>query len=888
MRRRSILLLALGGALAGAPAAQAANHPGFVLSTTQPGGDGFAPAFVGNGYLAGRQPADGQGFALVPIEGRDEPLRTQSEVHGLYAVAPPPGPEDEPPQPPVERRAALPAWSTLSYDDGSGRYSLDTGHVDAYRQALDVRTGTLTTDVTWTSPAGRTVDLTYEVTPDRAHAHAAMVRLTFVPHFDGTVSVTDLLDGQAAELVHPAGSGRDGATQWVKLSTVGLGMPATVASVLRASTGTAPTAVPTTDPLSSAQKVTLTVQSGQRYRVVKSVGVAVGGNGGDSADPTAVALAAARDDAALGYLGMRRASDAAWARLWASDVEVLGDTRLRAQVRSSLFSLFASVRDDVPWAPSPGGLSSDGYNGHVFWDSETWMFPTLLATAPDVARQSLQYRADRLAAAEAYAAATGWDGARFPWESALSGGEETPAFADTGKLEIHISADIALAAWQYYLATGDRDWLESTGWPLLSGIATFWASRATPNADGSYSILDVIPPDEYAEHVDDSVYTNVGARDALQLATQAAQILGRPAPPEWAQVADHLRVLFDPSLGIHPEYAGYPGNAVKQADVTLLAYPWENPQPDAVTQSDLDYYVPRTDPGGPSMTDAVHSILSSQLGTTGCPAFSFTRRSVDPFMRAPYYQFSEARTGGAFTFTTGAGGFLQEFLYGYTGFRWRADRVQLAPSLPPQLRGITVHALHWQGRVLRIAIRPERTRVTLVSGDPLTLDTPGGSSTLGTGETRVLPTRRPDLTPTDDLARCKPVTADPPTAEPAEAGVDGSVPTQWIGETPDATLQVDLGSAVPLGQVTVTRNDVTTFPAPPGEDQGVTRPTVSAGERVEASTDGSTWRTVGTVTNPTLHDVVPGDGQPARYVRVVALDATDDVPLIVGELAVTR
>ena len=619
-RRRSILLLAVG-ALLPAAAAQAAptHHPGFVLTTTQPGGAGFAPAFVGNGYLAGRQPADGQGFGLVPVEGSDEPLRTQSEVHGPYALAPPVAPEGSPPQPPVERRAALPAWSTLATRGQRPLLALDgprrrlppvarrPHRHPHHRGDLDVARGPhrrahLRGDARPGPPARR-----HRPADDRPavrrhrHRHRPARRA-------------------GGEVVEAAGSGHEASTQWVRLSTVGLSMPATVASVLRPPAGVAVSAVPTTDALSAAQAATFPVQAGKRYRVLKAVGVAVGGDGGDSADPTAVALAAAREDEMLGDVGMRHASDAAWARLWQSDVQVLGDTRLRAQVRSALFSLWASVRDDLPWAPSPGGLSSDGYNGHVFWDSETWMYPTLLATAPAVAKQTLEYRFDRLAAAEAYAAATGWAGTRFPWESRLSGNEEeTPAFADTGQLEVHISADIALAAWQYWLATGDRAWLESRGWQLLSGIATYWASRAVPNGDGSYSIRDVIPPDEYAEHVDDSVYTNVGARDALRLATQAAAILGHPAPPEWATVADHLRILFDAAQGIHPEYAGYPGNAVKQADVTLLAYPWENPQSDAVTQADLDYYVSRTDPGGPSMTDAVHSILSSSWAPLAVP-----------------------------------------------------------------------------------------------------------------------------------------------------------------------------------------------------------------------------------------------------------------------------
>ena len=888
MRIRLVTLLAAGCtglSLLVAPPTQAAPlaaaaDPGFVLTTTQPGGPGFAPAFVGNGYLAGRQPAEGQGFAQVQLP--DRVLPTQSQVHGFFAKEVPFTPPGLPPSPPIERRAALPAWSTLSYDDGSGRYSLSTGHVDAYLQSLNVSTGTLTTQVTWTSPGGRTVELTYDVTPDRIRRHAAMVRLRVVPRFDGPVKVTDLLDGQAAELVTSQGTGHSGNTQWVKLSSVVLGMTATVASTVVPPKAAQVRPASSSDSLTVGQDVMFRVKSGQAYTVTKAVGVAVSA---DSADPYATAVAASQAEATLGYDRMRADSDAAWAKLWQSDIVVSGDARLQRQVRAAFFSLLASVRDDTPWAPSPGGLSSDGYNGHVFWDSETWMYPSLLATEPAIAAESLQYRVDRLEAAYKYAADTGWSGARYPWESALSGGEDTPTWANTGLWEIHVSADISLAVWQYWLATGDLQWLASKGWPLLRGIADFWVSRATRNSDGSYSINTVIPPDEYVEQVNDSVYTNVGARDALRFATLAAGLVGQHASPRWSRVADGLRVLFDSNLGIHPEYAGYPGDAVKQADVTLLAFPWENPQSAAVTRADLDYYVPRTDPGGPSMTDAIHSVISSQLGIAGCPAFTFTRRSVDPFMRPPYDQFSEARTGGAFTFTTGAGGFLQEFLYGYTGFRWRGDRIRLDPSLPPQLTGVTVSALHWRGRVLRMSVGPQQTEVSLLSGTAVTVDTPSGTRTVAPGAPLVLPTRRPDLTPTADLARCKPTLADPATAEPAEAAADGTDITQWIGPTSAASIRVDLGTAVPLGQVTVTRSPVTTFASTTG-GKGTTQPTRSAGERVEASADGVTWRTIATVTSPTLTDVVAGDRQPARYVRLVALGATDALPLIVGEVAV--
>ena len=190
--------------------------------------------------------------------------------------------------------------------------------------------------------------------------------------------------------------------------------------------------------------------------------------------------------------------------------------------------------------------------------------------------------------------------------------------------------------------------------------------------------------------------------------------------------------------------------------------------------------------------------------------------------------------------------------------------------------------MHWRGRVLSIDVGPQNTTVRLVSGAPVTVETPAGTQTLS--GTLSLPTRRPDQTPTSDIARCKPTLADPATAEPAEAAADGTDITQWIGPTSDASIRVDLGQSVPFSSVVVTRNPVTTFAVPNGK--GVTKPTQSAGERVEASVDGTTWRVLGTVTAPTLRDEVAGDGQPARYVRLVALGATEAVPLIVGELAV--
>ena len=257
-----------------------------------------------------------------------------------------------------------------------------------------------------------------------------------------------------------------------------------------------------------------------------------------------------------------------------------------------------------------------------------------------------KYRFDRLAAAEQHAAATGYQGARFPWESALDGTEQIPppvSVNSEGLYEQHITADIALAQWQYYLATGDKRWLPQQGWPVISQAAAFWASRVTLGADGRYHIDGVTGPDEENPNVDDEAYTNVAAKTTLQDAAAAARVLGVGRAGLMGAIAARTWWCRATAAAMHPEFAGYGGQLVKQADVTLLQYPWAYPMSRAVAQDDINYYVPRTDPGGPSMSDAINSIDTAALGTPGCASYVYTRAQrravhhgrVRPVLRDP-------------------------------------------------------------------------------------------------------------------------------------------------------------------------------------------------------------------------------------------------------------
>jgi trehalose/maltose hydrolase-like predicted phosphorylase len=724
--RSAFLALAML-AVATPASSRAAPADPFVMSA-QSYGAGYAPAYVGNGYVGTRVPADGMGFvagAAVPTSTMISGVWQQTAAQDVVSAAPVPG------------------WDELRFTDAGTDYALSAGTVANWRQTVDMRSGTISTSLDWTSPAGHTTQLTYDVFADLARPHVAVVRLRLTPAWSGTARVTDVLGSGASTDLLPVSSSSVPGKRELTLSVRTQGTNVTVAYASHVRSSTKPlTMTAGKGPLQASLALDFAVDEGQTYEFTKAVGIATSQ---DSSSPASVADAESSRADSDGFDAVQSEDRGAWAGRWQTDIELPDDPAMQRRLRAAQFYLLQSIRPDANWSVSPVGLSSGGYNGHIFWDAETWMYPSLLLLHPDVAASVVGYRFRTLAGARSNAAQTGYEGARFAWESANDGTEQTPTWAETRTYEQHITADVALAQWQYYLATGDRTWLASEGWPVIEGAADFWASRATPAGNGAYAIDQVEGPDEHHWPVDDSVYTNVGAITTMRLATRVAGMLGQPANPAWTTVADGLPVLLDPLTMVRPEFEGYSGDTIKQADVVMLTYPWEWSQSATIGRNDLNYYAARTDPDGPAMTDSIHAIDSLALGVAGCPAYSYTLRSVLPFVQPPYDQFTEARSGqGTFTFLTGEGGFLQTFLYGWAGFRWRDDRIHLDPALPDQwaAHGLTLRRLAYRGRRFTVAIHARTTTVTLDAGTSITVETANLTRTLAPGGTVSIPTRR--------------------------------------------------------------------------------------------------------------------------------------------------
>ncbi len=392
----------------------------------------------------------------------------------------------------------------------------------------------------------------------------------------------------------------------------------------------------------------------------------------------------------------------AWDDIWKADIIIDGDAQAQQDIHSMLYHLTSFTRPGTSYSLSPMGLSGLGYNGHVFWDTDIWMFPALLVLHPDMAKSLIEYRFARLEAAKRNAFSHGYKGAMYPWESADTGVEETPVWALSGPFEHHISADVALAAWNYYSVTKDKTWLKEKGWPILSETADFWTSRVERNGTNQFDIKNVVAADEWAENVNNNAFTNAAAKLNLKNANAAAAVLGLPQNKEWELVEKNIPVLKFPD-GVTKEHETYKGEGIKQADVNLLAYPLKSITDKNQIEKDLAYYETRIpDEGTPAMTHAIFALLYSRTGNAA-QAYKYFKESYEPNLNPPFRVIAETKGGTNPYFATGAGGVLQSVLMGFGGLDITSKGIVQLPSvLPKGWKSVKITGVGLEGKTFTV------------------------------------------------------------------------------------------------------------------------------------------------------------------------------------------
>ena len=642
-----------------------------------------------------------------------------SLVAGMYEH----GPAD------VPRIVAAPSWNSLRVFDGEGwlEPAAADGAIESYRQEIDMRTGTARTRYDWVN-GGRRTSIAIETFISRATPALGVIRLRVTPHQTGRMRVRFALAGWAAprrlalatlerappdwqpeDIWYPglslirtrsASARRGSATLALSSTPAGrVTVLAQAASVSWSATLPRPSVLTRAAGDTAQVEIAFDGEPDRSYAFTQLVGFA---SSAERAQPLAAARRLAASAAARGYDSLAADNARAWARRWETDIVLDGNPGLQQVVRSMLFYLLCSADSGTGMGIPPMGLSSGGYYGHVFWDSDTWMFPALALTHPDVAHSLVGFRARTLPAARANARANGYRGAMYPWEADEIGRETTPHFAaQNARSEIHINGDVAVAQWQYFLATGDSAWLAREGFPVIAGTADFWVSRAAYDSTGGrYHIRNVVSVAEGLVGVDDDAYTNAIARRNLELATAAARRLGRPADPRWAEVAAKLHLPIDAASGFFRTYEGAPDSTLGVI-TPLLAFPLGLPMSDQAKRAHLDQAMARLEQeaSGAMMGITLLSVGAAELGD---------RRLVDsllPFSyqhhtQGPFLMLSETPTNMAVDFLTGAGGFLQQVIFGYTGLRFGEHGVEEAfpPVLPSSVHRLLLRNIHVRGR----------------------------------------------------------------------------------------------------------------------------------------------------------------------------------------------
>jgi trehalose/maltose hydrolase-like predicted phosphorylase len=590
-----------------------------------------------------------------------------------------------------EELANAPDWLPIQLFVNGERFHLTRGTVLSYQRTLDLQRGLLSRSVQWESPSGirLTIHSDRFASLAREHMGAIRYRVTVdekpaaVKELDVLLRATFNLAVGNDEVMHwaPLDEWHEDELIWFLSQTRHSGVQLVqTMSFTTARAGFRKAILDSATSPSIELRGPLAV--GETLIADKIV---VMYTSRDATDPVLAAFqqqrqllmardaASATEPARCLYDVLLTEHEQAWQDYWTrSDILIEGDERAQQAIRYNLYQLRINVNPyDSHYSIAAKGLTGFGYHGHIFHDTEIYMLPYFIYVHPGTARTLLLYRYHLLSTAREKASGNGYEGAQFPWESTLDGKEATPDVIihpetkelipiPNGRIELHITANIAYAVNHYWRVTSDDDFMRDYGAEMLLSTAMFWASRAERHPDQPrYEINNVIGPDEWHEHVNNNAYTNYLAKWNIESGLTILHWLRLRTPdkamaliqqlhltPErlehWRDVADQLYLPQEQETGLFEQFedffllealdqAAYQGRRtsyqgilgleltkhyriIKQADVLALLTLFRQQLDLQTKRVNWDYYYPITDHDyGSSLTPALHVLLACDL-----------------------------------------------------------------------------------------------------------------------------------------------------------------------------------------------------------------------------------------------------------------------------------
>jgi alpha,alpha-trehalose phosphorylase len=668
-------------------------------------------------------------------------------------------------------------------------FDLRYGTLVSHERVLDLRAGTLTRRVEWVSPTGRRVRVRSTRMVSLTQRAVAAIEYVVEPvdeQFpvvvqselvanEGGPAVSDdprAAAALAAPLVSELHRHREHGGMLVhRTRESGLRMAAAMDHLVEGPDGLHTHTEAYEDV--ARFEVTADIAPGEALRIVKVLSYGWSGQRSVPAlqDQVGAAIAAARHRGWDGLLADQRAClDDFWAR---SDVELDGDAELQQAIRFALFHTLQAGARGEQRAIAAKGLTGPGYDGHTFWDTESFVLPVLTYTAPRAAADALRWRQQTLELARQRAGTLGLRGAAFPWRTI--GGEECSSYWPAGTAAFHINADIAAAVSRYLAATGDEQFERETAVPLLVETARLWRSLGHHDPAGNFRIDGVTGPDEYSAIADNNVYTNLMAQRNLRAAADVAErhpeqaaVLGVDDEEQasWRDAARRMVIVYDETLGVHPQserftshqvwdfsstgledyplllhvpyFELYRKQVVKQADLVLALYSCGDAFTPEQKARDFAYYEPLTVRDS-SLSACIQSVVAAEVGHLDL--------AYDYFAEAALMDLGdlEHNTADGIHIASVAGTWIAA-VAGFGGFRDHGGVLSFAPRLPGSLTRLAFR-LMVRGSSLHVEVDHDQATYSLLDGEPVELHHHGEALTVNGDSPVSRPIRRIDPLP---------------------------------------------------------------------------------------------------------------------------------------------
>ena len=668
-------------------------------------------------------------------------------------------------------------WKGLKILVEHEEFSMLQGELEAYSRVLDLKEGALRRELIWVSPTGKRTRFAFGRFISQVDKHLAYQRCSVTPlNWSGQLTMRSQVNGAVRNIHHLRERALD------VLFTAHTNEGGTIVSKTRNSGIAVGCAVshrtaPETSIMGSAGSESLNflarfqVEPNQTYTLEKYVAMATSRDTAEEHLSGFVQRLAERS-ATRGYEQAKRAHVEYLAEFWEdADVEIEGDLALQQGVRFNALQLLQSTGRDGRTNIAAKGLSGEYYEGHYFWDTETYIIPFFLYSRPEIVRRLLEYRYSILDAARENAKRMRDRGALYAWRT-INGHEASGNFLGS-TVQYHINAAVAYAIHRYVEATEDLDFLAEMGAEILFETARCWAHRGVflESRGGKYCINEVCGPDEYKPGVNNNCYTNYMAQFNLRLALQVKDILASKYPEQyaelkarlqltdeefarWQKCADNMYLPFYEELGIHPQDDSFlykdpididsipeeeiplvanwhplviwRYQVIKQADVILLMFLLGDQFTLEEKKANFDYYEPRTTHDS-SLSPAIYSIIAAEIGYQEFAYNYFlqtVRLDLDDYNRNAWQGLHTACMAGSW----------MGIVNGFAGMRTFGDKLNFRPLPPDQWKRYSFR-VKFRGSKLQVTVEPGRAQYTLMAGPDLSFCHFGQPVTLASGQT---------------------------------------------------------------------------------------------------------------------------------------------------------